>query len=938
MSVRRNNRNTGARLWSTACLILFLFVADLAGTFTAANNWMQAQRFAWAKTSTDTNIVVVGIDSGSIAKYGQWPWPRNIHAQIIEKLVEADANQIAFDVDFSSSTSPAEDDALETALKLSKGSTILAGFKQGDGLRQRDTVPLERFSAQAWIASVSVHVDEDGVVRRVPLQENLAGQNTPSLASYLAQSSSSGPGEINIDFAISPESFPVVSVADLLDNKIPKSFLAGKDVIVGATAVELRDLFVTPLGDVVPGSVLQSLAAETTRQHRSLSTPAVPTRMGILFLIGFIGLFAASRTWAEKLLIYGSLLIGLEWAATTLQSRAFLFLPTVSWSIALAGLAVIATFAELDFRKLWISRIQTRLGATKALLREIISDSPAGVIVIDDSDRIRVANHVATRILGVPGADWIGLSARDVLPPQITQLFESSNGSTSPTDQGQLELQLPDTLKVLEYSLTTSVVADEAHGAEPTLARCLTFQDVTERRETMRRLAYLALHDPVTDTKNWNCFVQDLDKLAVDANDIAVIHLGIDRFKYINEDFGQVTGDLLLVSLAARARSMLGDNGELYRLAGDEFACVLQSGKPGSKVHELAEQLHALGTPTAVGGYEVAFAVSLGISMASAGEWNSTEIIRRCDLALASAKLNGGNRICIFDEALDEVAKRRKSLETALAGALQREEFHLLYQPQFELATGRCVGVEALLRWTSPALGSISPTEFIPVLEQVGAIEEVGSWALQKACREISPLSANVGVAVNVSLRQLLHSNFTGIVDQALANSNLAAQRLEIEVTESVLAENTQQVGKVLQSLRDRGVAVALDDFGTGYSSLSYLLNLPLDRIKIDKAFVTNLPADGKTSALVTSILGVAKALGLTAIAEGIETLEQWKSLDKAGCQQGQGYLYAKPMGLEALKMFLHIKNFDLSLRSSSVPSDPPDVYMLPDQATRSTA
>lgn len=897
------------RCWAIAGLLLSLLAADAVGVFTSVDNWLQARRYALAKAPVDSNLVVLAVDSNSIARIGQWPWPRQIHAQIVDKLVAARANQIAFDIDFSSASPMPGDDAFRKSLEAAGGSTILAGFRQFDGEKLTDTVPLAAFSEHAWIASVSVKVDSDGVIRRVPFGEKLAGQQTPSLAAYLAQVNGKELADINVDFSISSSSFQIVPAIDLIEGRVPASLIAGKDVIVGATAVELRDLFVTPTGEIVPGSVLQALAAETAKHGRFIVTPGLPVRSLGILIFGLLGLLVMRRSWTTQLALLGTAAVAVELTAFLLQSIQQISLPTTGWMTALVGLSVISTFSELDFRRLSIGSIQTRLGATRSLLQHVIADSPAGVIVVDGNDRVRVANLAARQVLNAGKTDWVGMLVRDALPPGLAQLFDNTLQVPLETmlksRQGQLNLQLSQSAKVLEYSLTRSTVVNDGDGRAAS-ARCLTFQDVTDRHEHEQRLSYLALHDSKTDCRNRNSFIQDLEKLAANGQRLTLFQMGIDRFKHINEDYGHEAGDQLLRHVAVRARALLADGKQLYRIAGDEFACMLAPGPDPAAVHGLAQSLLALAGTARLGPYEVPFSLSLGIASAEEG-WSADEIIRRSGLALAAAKAGGGKQICAFDIQLDEAATRRKQVESALMGALERKEFHLLYQPQFDLASGRCLGVECLLRWTNPELGPVSPGEFIPIAEQIGAIEEIGAWVLQQACREISGLSEHVFVAVNVSPRQLSRGNLAATVARALDSSGLPPERLEIEITESVLAENRSSIVETLQQLRNSKVTVSLDDFGTGYSSLSYLLNLPLDKLKIDKSFITGLPDDPKANAVLASILGVAKALSLTTIAEGIETTEQRDALKQAGCQQGQGYLLARPMGPESLAVFLQI-------------------------------
>jgi diguanylate cyclase (GGDEF)-like protein len=415
--------------------------------------------------------------------------------------------------------------------------------------------------------------------------------------------------------------------------------------------------------------------------------------------------------------------------------------------------------------------------------------------------------------------------------------------------------------------------------------------------ERERRITDLIFNDTLTGLPNRAFLRQHLGVELVQPagrGDIALLNVDLDGFKAINDTMGHPAGDELLRLVAARLK-LAAQDGLVARLGGDEFAVVLRrkAGEAGSVANRL---IAALSAPYQLGGQNLTVSASIGIAIGPADGADADTLLKNADLALSQAKQEGRAACRFFESAMNAQAQARHRLETDLRRALAEGELELHFQPLFDLETDRIGSFEALLRWNHPVLGPIPPVEFIPVAEETGLIVAIGQWVLQRACHEAKNWPEDVKVAVNVSCVQFRKPGLENVVLQALAGSGLAPDRLELEITESLLLEDSEATLSVLHSLRSLGVRIALDDFGTGYSSLSYLQSFPFDKIKIDRSFIEQLLTRHGSSAIVHAITDLARSLGMETTAEGVEDSAQLEELRRHGCSSVQGYLFSRPV------------------------------------------
>ncbi|AMA59205.1 bifunctional diguanylate cyclase/phosphodiesterase [Bradyrhizobium sp. CCGE-LA001] len=436
-----------------------------------------------------------------------------------------------------------------------------------------------------------------------------------------------------------------------------------------------------------------------------------------------------------------------------------------------------------------------------------------------------------------------------------------------------------------------------------------TFEDITEWLEAQAKISHMARHDALTSLPNRVLFHEQLEqglRRTKSGDQLAVLCLDLDHFKDINDSLGHPIGDALLKEVGRRLKATVGEHDTVARLGGDEFAVVQIGRSEETAARSLAGRLvEVVSAPYEIDDHQIVIGVSIGISLSPQDGNNPDELLKNADLALYRAKADGRGTYRFFETGMDARAQARRLLEMDLRAALQRAEFEVYYQPIRDVASGRVVAFEALLRWNHPQRGLIAPIHFIPLAEETGLIVQLGEFVLRSACTDAATWPDDVDVAVNLSPVQFKSPNLIASVTEALAASGLDARRLELEITESVLLQNSEATLTTLHELRAMGVRISLDDFGTGYSSLSYLRSFPFDKIKIDRSFVSELATREDSMAIIRAVTGLGRSLGIVTTAEGVENDAQLELLRREGCTQAQGYLFSKPRPASDVAMML---------------------------------
>ncbi|WP_338245548.1 EAL domain-containing protein [Aurantiacibacter hainanensis] len=573
----------------------------------------------------------------------------------------------------------------------------------------------------------------------------------------------------------------------------------------------------------------------------------------------------------------------------------------------LVALLVTREQLERDKNEISLQEAQERISKRA---QEILSDyEKTGQGWFWETDRRMLLTYVSEAV-----AEALGARAVSLIGQPLTTMFDL--GDSGQESERTLAFHLSARSSFSELPVRADIKGEErwwSISGRPIFSKSGSFlgfrgsgTDLTERRRSQERATRLAAYDSLTGLANRHQMTQALEKVLSakqkSHRHCAVFMMDLDRFKQVNDTMGHPAGDKLLKEVAQRLERVIGKEGQVGRLGGDEFLVILPNRVLREPLGELAKSIiHSLSQPYAIDGKRVTIGASVGIALSPDDGLTTEEMLRTADLALYAAKGAGRGCFHFYSEDLHAQAEARSQLEEDLRDAISNGQLELYYQPAVSTATEKITGFEALMRWQHPVKGWISPEDFIAAGEDTGLIQQMGEWALRQACDDLAKWPREVSVAVNVSPLQFANPQLPKIVASALASSGVNPSRLELEITESVFLSDDYGTDAMFTALKKLGVRLALDDFGTGYSSLGYLKRAPLDKIKIDQSFVRGATVEGShNGAIIASITSLAEALGMDTTAEGVETQDELEMVRMHGCSHVQGFIYEKPMSGEA--------------------------------------
>lgn len=548
--------------------------------------------------------------------------------------------------------------------------------------------------------------------------------------------------------------------------------------------------------------------------------------------------------------------------------------------------------------------------------RSAFNHAPIGIAMVSAAGKWLKVNRALCGILGYTEEEFLAMDFQTVmfqedLGDTLVKIHELVSGRTASCQKEQRYLHKSG--KTV-WALWSVSAASDYKSNVPNLI--FQIQDITARKLAEAKLQHEATHDILTGLPNRKMFMARLSSALRmggqnRAHKVSVLFIDLDRFKYVNDSLGHLIGDQLLIGIADRLRECLRPSDIVARLGGDEFTILVEGNYDPSEVVRIAERIQKkFGVPFDLEGHEVFSSASIGILHASDQHLTAEDMMRDADTAMYQAKRAGKARHEVFDEQMHHAARETLRLETDLRRAIDNGEIYPMYQPMFSLSTGEIQGLEALTRWMHPKLGNIAPSRFIGIAEEIGMIDTLGDYILERTCREIGPIvhampDHHISLSVNLSCRQFGQPKLVENIMSTLERTRFPADRLKLEITESIFFEYQAKAIEMLNQIREMGIKIDIDDFGTGYSNLGYLIKLPISTLKIDRSFVDPIDSEGRNTEIVKTVLALARNLGLRTVAEGIETEHQLRALKDLGCDGGQGFLFAKPMELDDLRQYL---------------------------------
>ena len=891
-----------------ALVLCILAIVQLTGLHNALENCLSDLRSLWSPRAATGDIVLVAIDSQSLAKIGVWPWPRTVHAQLLDRLESAGVADVVFAIDFSAPSNPESDNAFAAALERAGGSVILPSFKQFLGTTGRNGIvhlnrPLPQFADHAWSAVVNVEVGPDGLVRRFPFGDMLDGTYVPSAAALLAGRHFDSRGSISLDFSIRPESIVTISYLDILNgDQAALDKLKNRKAVIGGTANELGDRFNISHGRVISGAMLQILATETILQDRGLTDSSGWLNiLGVSLIVFLMVMVWSQLTASRRFLILVSISVLTEFVALLLQAELCFVLDTSLFHTVIAGYLVVLALDELNFRGVVGDIAESRF-------RRIAMSLGDGLACTDKNGLVTIWNPGAVAIFGYEPEEMIGEPLGKVC---LTTDVTGMPTTFSLLDLPQAALQSPG-------GKLAELAGRRKNGETFSLEACFSswkcsdgyqygavLRDISVRKREVERIRYLAKCDALTGLANRNTLNEHLgvkiENAVMDGSQIALLVMDIDKFKQVNDTLGHTFGDCLLRAFAKKLTSLVDNSTLVCRLGGDEFAIVIAGMDIAASVREIGARIRDdfARTPLRVDEHKFDINVRMGSAIFPTDCKTPEELVCNADLALYQVKIAGRGRHVSFVKGIRDAFEARLSVETGLARGSENEEFELFYQPQVNLMDGKLAGAEALIRWRHPERGLVLPADFMPIANACAVSQHIALWVMRSACQQAHLWERQghcVRIGVNLSPSQLLTDDLATTVETILHDTGLTPSLLELEVTENILLADDDKAIEIFARIQELGVHIAFDDFGTGFASLTYLKKFPFGTLKIDRSFVRELRVNPDDAVIVRSTIGLGKMLGLSVIAEGIEDRATADLLRSMGCEEGQGYFFGHPM------------------------------------------
>lgn len=930
-------------VWRALLLLAIVWLLSFSEALQRLDWFVYDTFISLKKTVPDNEIVIVTIDEKSLQALGHWPWSREIHAELINRLTQAGNNIVLLDVLFAEpeSHNPLADELLASAI-ATHGSVILPVVPASDPVTKRlyTIEPLTAFRAGATLGHADIELDRDGVARRVFLY---AGINTPqwpamglALLHKARHHADNHPAtnsdvkslqnigrwirsqETLIPYAGPPGTFQQFSYAQVFYDASLLKQLENKIILVGVTATGLGSRFATPVSSdshqPMSGVEWHANVFEMLRHDRMVYpvSRTVSSSISVVWVLAMLILAVLLSSFFSLPLLLAMLAGSLAIVGVILNWLQIWIPPAPA---LLGMLAIYPLWNWQRFNEYMRSLFAVNVYADTAL--ESVND---GVITTDINNRIVTVNSSMERILGIKQKLLLGKSLQQALKLKVagkTDVEELGNNSfisDSPdklATQGSLETATGQKRMV---RLTRQPIHNEQNNL---MGFVVSINDMTDNVELTQKVTHLGNYDLLTGLPNRLLLLDQFDELELAAKargeGIIILFMALDNFKKINNALGHRAGDVLLRKVAQRIQEIPNHSNYLARWSGDEFVALVSCQQTSTGVAmQLAQRLlEVIRQPFSVVDQDVFVTASIGVSFYPQNGDESETLLEHAATAMYHSKHAGGDNFSFYSPELSVVWTRdRLAFEKELRTALDNDQLQVFYQPIVDVRQQNLLRIEALVRWSHPERGFLTPGDFVPFAEQIGVIEQLGEKVLLAACLTAHNLSQSLDrsicISVNVNPRQLLFGGFVQVVSHALQQTGLPASSLILEITEDAIVNNIPLAREVLGKIKKLGVAIALDDFGTGYSSLSLLRDLPIDTLKIDKSFIRALGQNSHDLMITQAIIGLGENLNLAIIAEGVETKQQMQILHDHHCHLQQGYYFSRPIPYPALIKWIH--------------------------------
>uniref|UniRef100_A0A2A4YRI0 EAL domain-containing protein n=1 Tax=OCS116 cluster bacterium TaxID=2030921 RepID=A0A2A4YRI0_9PROT len=911
-------------------IAILAFTANITGWNQTAN----IHKFNQFETPASQNLVIIEIDEESVSHFNTWPWPRSRFAEFLYKLELVSPELVVFDVDFSAVSNQADDVTFGNAINNVSFPVILPTKTRASKqmLARNEVLPIEPLAKYSLLGSVDIKMEKSGLVHEYP---TFSESGRPTMGALLANRINTPEEPVHIDFSIDPLSIPYISFKDIVTGNFDEREIRGKTLLVGATSQQSGDMYTLPKHGRLPNVYIHALGYETLIADTLLSTVS-PLIMLFLAITLFILLtFSHDDKRLGLALVSNFVIIAAIYALSfILHAYAKIMLPVTILYVAMILSCAQQIIQNIKYRTYILFKETNRNNYNKALVNQVIKESVNGIIITDLQGGVLVANSKAQKLFTmdhqtvennesvfdyIPGSRELfekvsQLKALDFSKTEyVTEKFKNKGGQ-----EYIVEMMLNKT-SFVQYFDNHKFFGGHNRIKSHEIFN-FTIQDVTEKMKILAEkdksdnaLSDLMNNDPLTKLPNRASFNKILELLYsnkhVQKNSIVVL-LNLDSIKEINDMHGLDIGDDAIYKAGRMLNNIVGSQGMVARFSEKIFGIIYSGVDSENADHykELIRQLYYLfSKPLRLGNKNIPMAVSMGVVIAPKHGDSPDTLISNAVQALDYSKASKSTKWFIYQEDLAQKLRDKREIRLDLQRAIKNDEFVLYYQPQHDIVSGKLLGYESLIRWEDPIKGLRFPDEFIPVAEEFGLITEIGELVLKTGCHDAVHWPDDITVAINVSPIQFKDADMVALCRKYLKQSGLAPERLELEITESMMMDDVDHVIETLTSIQDLGVKIAMDDFGTGYSSLQYLTELPFDKIKIDRSFIMNIGKSKQADALISTIVTLGHSLDKLVLAEGIETEEMIIMLRAAGCQMGQGYHYGKPMPIKHVRSQLDL-------------------------------